>query len=83
MLVDTLSSMNLRKKNIAGKRIKEARLRLGLSQDQLSGRLAKLRITIDRAGISKVEIGLRGVYDFELKAFSKILKVSVDWLLGT
>ena len=82
MLVDTLSSMNLRKKNIAGKRIKEARLRLGLSQDQLSGRLAKLRITIDRAGISKVEIGLRGVYDFELKAFSKILKVSVDWLLG-
>ncbi|MCK5843060.1 MAG: helix-turn-helix transcriptional regulator [Victivallales bacterium] len=73
--------MNLRKKNITGKRIKEIRLQLGLSQDQLSGRLAKRRITIDRAGISKIEIGLRGVYDFELKAFSKILKVSADWLL--
>jgi transcriptional regulator with XRE-family HTH domain len=73
--------MDVRKKNIAGKRIKEIRLRLGLSQDQLSGRLAKLRITIDRAGISKIETGIRGVYDFELRAFSKILKVSADWLL--
>jgi transcriptional regulator with XRE-family HTH domain len=74
--------MNLRKKNITGKRIKEMRTQLGLSQDQLSGQLAKRRITIDRAGISKIEIGLRGVYDFELKAFSKTLKVSADWLLG-
>ena len=81
-LADTLSSMYVRKKNISGKRIKEVRLRLGLSQDQLSGQLAKLRITIDRAGISKIETGIRGIYDFELKAFSKILKVSSDWLLG-
>ena len=58
------------------------RTQLGLSQDQLSGQLAKRRITIDRAGISKIEIGLRGVCDFELKAFSKTLKVSADWLLG-
>jgi hypothetical protein len=51
-----------------------------LSQDQLSGRLAKVGITIDRAGISKIETGIRGIYDFELKALAKILKVSVDWL---
>ncbi len=81
MLVASLSSMNVRKKNIAGQRIKEIRIRLGLSQDQLSGQLAKHRITIDRAGISKIETGIRGVYDFELKVFSKILKVSADWLL--
>jgi transcriptional regulator with XRE-family HTH domain len=58
------------------------REQMGLSQDQLSGRLARTGITIDRAGISKIETGIRGIYDFELKAFAKILKVSADWLLG-
>lgn len=77
-----LSSMNVRNKNIAGTRVKKMREQMDLSQDQLSGRLAKLEITIDRAGISKIETGIRGIYDFELKAFSKILKVSSDWLLG-
>ncbi|MGD9873904.1 MAG: helix-turn-helix domain-containing protein [Kiritimatiellia bacterium] len=74
--------MNVRYKNISGRRIRAARQRLGLSQDQLSGRLAKLGITLDRAGISKIETGIRGVNDFELKAIAKILKVSADWLLG-
>lgn len=74
--------MIVRNKNIAGERIKDARIELGLSQDQLSGRLAKLGITIDRAGISKIETGIRGIYDFELKALAKILKVSSDTLLG-
>ncbi len=74
--------MNVRIKNIAGARVKNARLELGLSQDQLSGRLAKQGITIDRAGISKIETGIRGIYDYELKALANILKVSADWLLG-
>lgn len=73
--------MSVRNKNIAGERIKEARSELGLSQDQLSGRLANVGITIDRAGISKIETGIRGIYDFELKALAKILKVSADDLL--
>ncbi len=72
----------MRNKNIAGERIKNARSELGLSQDQLSGRLATAGITIDRAGISKIETGIRGIYDFELKALAKILKVSADCLLG-
>ncbi len=74
--------MDVRNKNIAGGRIKEARATLGLSQDQLSGRLAKVGITIDRAGISKIETGFRGIYDFELKALAKVLNVSTDWLMG-
>ena len=57
-------------------------MRTELSQDQLSGRLAKVGITVDRAGISKIETGIRGIYDFELKALAKILKVSTDWLMG-
>jgi transcriptional regulator with XRE-family HTH domain len=73
--------MSVRIRNIAGERIKEARTESGLSQDQLSGRLAKVGVAIDRAGISKIETGIRGIYDFELKALAKILKVSTDWLL--
>ncbi len=72
----------MRNKNIAGRRIKQMREQMGLSQDQLSGRLARTGIAIDRAGISKIETSMRGIYDFELKAFSKILKASSDWLLG-
>lgn len=72
----------MRNKNISGKRIKELREQQGLSQDQLSGRLARKGITIDRAGISKIETGIRSIYDFELKATAKILNVSADWLLG-
>jgi len=74
--------MVVRNKNVAGKRIRESRRKQGLSQDQLSGRMAKLHITIDRAGISKIETGIRGIYDYELKAFSKVLGVTSDWLLG-
>ncbi|MEE9367255.1 MAG: hypothetical protein V3V05_00170 [Pontiella sp.] len=81
VLIVILSSMDSRKRNITGKRIKETRIQQGLSQDQLSGQLAKLRITIDRAGISKIEIGIRVVYDYELKALSSLLRSSADWLL--
>jgi hypothetical protein len=70
--------------NIVGERVKQARLRRRppLTQDQLSGQLAKLGVSIDRAGISKVEIGARCVLDIEVRALSKALGVSVAWLLG-
>jgi hypothetical protein len=38
-------------------------------------------VSIDRAGISKIEIGQRSVYDFEVKALSTVLSVTLDWLL--
>ena len=69
--------------NIVGKRVKQARLRRNpsLTQDELSGQLAKLGVSIDRAGISKIEIGLRCVLDLEVKAIAKVLGVSSGWLL--
>ena len=72
-------------KNIVGDRVREARLkhRPPLTQDELSGRLSALGVAIDRAGVSKVEVGLRCVLDFEVKALAKVLGVSVDWLLGS
>lgn len=70
--------------NIVGARVKEARLRRkpSLTQDELSGQLAKLGVAIDRAGISKIEIGARCVLDYEVKALSKALGVTSEWLLG-
>ena len=76
--------MNVLKKNIVGPRVQEARLKHKppLTQDQLSAKLAALGVTIDRAGISKIESGSRRVYDFELKALAKVLRVSSTALLG-
>lgn len=70
--------------NIVGERVKQARLRHKpqLTQDELSGRLAKDGVTIDRAGISKIEIGARCVLDYEVKGLANALGVSPEWLLG-
>ena len=53
-----------------------------MTQLELSAKLAQEGVTIDRAGISKIEIGERSVYDFEVRAFAKTLGVKVAWLLG-
>ena len=74
--------MTVPDKNITGKRIQEARVEKRLTQDQLSAQLARQDVQIDRAGISKIENGIRCVYDYELKALAKALKVSCSWLLG-
>jgi ribosome-binding protein aMBF1 (putative translation factor) len=70
--------------NIVGKRVREARVARTplLSQDALSGKLAARDVTIDRAGIAKIETGRRYVSDFEVKALAKALGVKVTWLLG-
>ena len=52
-----------------------------MTQMQLAEALAKEGVAIDRAGISKIEIGDRSVYDFEVKALAKVLGVTLDWLL--
>jgi transcriptional regulator with XRE-family HTH domain len=70
--------------NLIGERVKRARAAANppLTQEQLSKRLAKQGVSIDRAGIAKIEAGIRGVLDFELVAISKALDVSVSSLLG-
>jgi hypothetical protein len=71
-------------KNIVGRRLKKARLGRNppLSQDAISGRIAARGVSIDRAGIAKIEAGTRYVSDFEVKALAQALAVSVGWLLG-
>lgn len=53
-----------------------------LTQDDLSGRLARLGIQLDRSAIAKIENNLRHVLDYELKALAEALGVGVGWLLG-
>ena len=71
-------------RNIIGNRLRKARRLFvpPLTQDQVSGRLAKIGIQLDRVAISKVESGNRCAFDFEVKALSVVLRVDADWLLG-
>ncbi len=68
--------------NLVGERIKKARGKAKLTQDELSRKLAKHGVSIDRAGVAKIETGIRGVLDFELVALAKVLGVKVTWLLS-
>ena len=70
------------KKNICGDRIHEARCKLRLTQSDLAAQLQINGIIIERDSVSRIEIGTRFVADYELRELSKILKVSVNWLLG-
>lgn len=71
------------RKNITGRRVAEARRRCApvLTQDALSGRLARLGIQLDRAAIAKIENNQRHVLDYELKAIAEVLGVDIRWLL--
>ena len=69
-------------RNIIGPRLKTARLKSNLTQQQLSAKLETIAVYIDRASISKIEQQKRIVTDYELLALCQILKVSPGWLLG-
>jgi len=69
-------------RNITGPRLKVARLKNNLTQQQLSAKLETMAVYIDRASISKIEQQRRIVTDYELLALCQILKVSPNWLLG-
>jgi transcriptional regulator with XRE-family HTH domain len=69
-------------RNIVAHQIRRARLALDVTQDELSGRLAKHQVFLDRVAITKLENGQRCVFDYELKGMAEALKVDVRWLLG-
>lgn len=70
------------KKNISGERIREARLKLRLSQSDLAARVQVEGVIMERDSISRVEIGTRFVHDYEIPVFARVLGVSPLWLLG-
>lgn len=70
------------KKNICGERVHEARCKKRLTQSDLAAKLQINGIIIERDSISRIEIGTRFVADYELRELSRILNVSVNWLLN-
>lgn len=73
-----------RRKNIVGKRVAEARRSRSprLTQEDLSGKLARVGIQLDRAAVAKIENGHRYVLDYELRALAEVLGVDANWFLG-
>ncbi len=70
-------------KNICGARVKAARKKQGLSQENLAAKLQLEGVIIERDSVSRIEIGTRFVADYELLALSTILHVTPAYLLGT
>jgi transcriptional regulator with XRE-family HTH domain len=68
------------RKNICGSRVRNARIDRNWTQDDLSRALGK-SCPVGRAGIAKIELGLRQVYDFESVRLAKVLRVDLKWLL--
>lgn len=71
-------------KNVIGERARLARVSLSpkVSQDDLSGKLARLGVQITQTGISKIENRSRYVMDYEAAALAKALRTTVGWLHG-
>ena len=53
-----------------------------MEQQELLAKLQVQGLDISQSILSKIENGKRPVYDIELKAFAKVLGVSINWLLG-
>lgn len=68
------------KANIIGERIREERIRAGLSQQELSNRLELLAVYVCRGSISRIETGERAITDIEIEAISTVLKVPIERL---
>ena len=69
-------------RNMIGARVTQARKTQNMKQHELLAKLQTAGIEISAPALSLLEGQKRPVSDFELAALSKILNVSVDWLLG-
>lgn len=68
--------------NLCGERVREARIKAGMSQDTLAAKLQLAGLQIGQMAVSRIETGKRVVPDFELPVIAGVLGVSTDWLLG-
>lgn len=66
--------------NWAGARIREIRLKQGLSQQMLSARCETSGLTMSRETLSKIEAQVRCLTDIELLTIATVLRVKVKEL---
>ena len=69
-------------RNICGERVEARRREIGMKQKDLLTQLQIRGIDLNASGLSKLEGQLRYVTDFELKALSEVLGMTVNELLG-
>ena len=74
--------VNEKEFNLSGRRIRQARLELGLSQEDLAVKLQLLGLQVSQMAVSRMETGKRIIPDFELPVLAQALGVTTDWLLG-
>ena len=68
--------------NICGHRIAELRKAAGKSQRELADALQLDGLDIDKNAVQRMEAGKRFVTDIELVHLARVLRVSVEELLG-
>jgi len=69
-------------RNIIGRRIREARMRQDVTQEELAARLAAKGVYFDRSAISRMEAEDRFIRDYEILAIADSLKIPVEWFFG-
>lgn len=68
--------------NISAVRIREARLKAGMNQEELAVQMQLAGLQMGQMAVSRIETGKRLVPDFELPLLAEALGVTTDWLLG-
>ena len=68
--------------NICGERVRNAREAAGLSQEQLAAQIQLNGHGLTQKAISRIEMGLRVVPDYEIPLLAEALRVDPLWLLG-
>lgn len=68
--------------NVSGDKVRAARERAQLSQEQLAAKIQLAGLSITQKAISRIETGDRVVADYELTYLSEALGVTVYQLLG-
>ena len=68
--------------NISGNRVKSARLKNKMSQEELAVKMQLAGLQMGQMAISRIETGKRLVPDFEIPILANALGVTTDWLLG-
>lgn len=75
-----LYTLDGKKCNISGERIRQWRLNAGLTQEELAIKMQLSGLQMGQMAISCIETGKRLVADFELKIFAHALGVTMEWL---
>lgn len=77
-----MRKQTLGNKNLVGARVEKIRKHQGIKQKELLAQLQINGIDINASALSKLEGQIRSVSDIELVALSKILGVSIEYLVG-